>query len=115
MVKRFRCLPLFGIAALAFALVSMPSLFSPAHANAWEGPPGVHFLTGDAVVFELLPGFEELTFDTNDFGAVADRESRSHAALKTDIYGHGPRWAGRVKPEEMEGFAAYSQPFYNRA
>lgn len=113
MIHSRRYVPVFG---LVIALLAAPFLFSPsAHASMWEGPPGVHFFAVDAVVFDLLPGFEELTFDTNDFGAVADRESRRHAALRTDIYGHGSRWAGRVKLEEQEGFAAYTQPFHIRA
>lgn len=113
MIHPRRYVPVFG---LAIALLAAPFLFSPtAHATAWEGPPGVHFFAVDAVVFGLLPGFEELTFDTNHFGAVADRESRRHAALTSDIYGHGPLWSGRVKLEEEEGFAAYSQPFHIRA
>ena len=114
MVRRIRYVPLF---AMAIALLAAPFLFSPsAHANAWEGPPGVHLVALERfdVVFELLPTIE--IFDTeNDISAVAALEAESHAALRTDIYGHGPRWAGRVKLEEVEGFAAYSQPFHNRA
>ena len=111
MVRRIRYVPIIG---MAIALLAAPFLFSPsAHANAWEGPPGVHFFIVEAVDFDDL--LLDLTLDSNDFAAVAALEAESTAALRTDIYGHGPRWAGRVKLEEVEGFAAYSQPFHNRA